>query len=137
MEYTEDEMKEIQYIIDRINYIATLPNDQIQGDKPKWVCFNAQEADDIEGMPKYIIPTVREHGNIWSPMRLCDERDTFAYYHNGTNTWMKMYKDDTSTVYERDGLVFDYTEISRLEYLRFYWKISEKYVTSYNLKEKE
>lgn len=132
---TEDEMKEIQYMIDRINYIASLPNNQIAGDKPSWVCFNTQEADEVPNMPKYIIPTVRTHGNIWSPMRLCDDRDTFVHYHNGTNIWMKMYKDDTSTVLGSMGIDFDYTEISRLEYLRHYHKISEKYVTSYNLKE--
>jgi hypothetical protein len=132
-----EEMKEIQFMIDRINYIATLPNDQIQGDKPEWVCFNAQEADDIEGIPKYIIPTVREYGHIWRPMRLSSDKGAFVYYHNGTNILMKMHKDDTSTVYGSDGLVFDYTEITRLEYLSFYLKISEHYVTSYNLKEKE
>jgi len=118
----EEKISEMQKIIREVGH-------RVSGDHPIWLLDSINEANNIpENVPHFIVPTVKTSSCVWSLVRFVKET-TYGYlYHN--NTIGGYYIKDGVCI-RGNNLEFNYEEITRDEYITYYYNIALKYEEEY------
>jgi hypothetical protein len=120
---TDQKISEMQRIVREIGH-------RVNGDHPMWLLDSINETNNIpKNAPHFIIPTVNNaSSNVWRPVRFIKET-TYGYlYHNNT-IGGHYIKDGVCT--GGNNLEFNYKEITRDEYINYYYNIALQYEEEY------